>query len=57
MDANNNAPAHGSGQSAFVDFQECLPVQHAEEVQQDNDADRHAEQPEKKIATHWLTPS
>jgi hypothetical protein len=31
-----------------------LPVQHTEEVQQDEDADRNAEEPQKKVAGHFF---
>jgi hypothetical protein len=34
-----------------------LPVQHAEQVQQDDDANWHAEQPKQEIATHLKLPN
>ena len=36
-----------------VRYQFSSPMQHAEEVQQDDDADRHAKQPQQKIPTHF----
>ncbi len=47
-----NAPDRRS-ERCQVRYQFSSPMQHAEEVQQDDDADRHAKQPQEKIPTHF----